>query len=106
MGGAHPDVVAGSRILRSVVRLYRHCLQLLRATSTNLRRRPGPVQAHATHGETSITDRPCQLHIRDAGRFRRAAARLRFDLHSPDPPFATGYLYSLMIKLHRSMTTS
>lgn len=24
----------------------------------------------------SITDRPCQLHIRDAGRFRRAAARL------------------------------
>jgi Endosomal/lysosomal potassium channel TMEM175 len=88
MGCAHHTRVAACRVLRSAVRVRRHCLQRIRAPHIGPSRHHPRVRAYAADGEAPITGCPCDPHHGDARCVRQAASRLRSDMWCPDPAFA------------------
>jgi hypothetical protein len=88
MGCAHHTRVAACRVLRSAVRVRRHCLQRIRAPRIGPSRHHPRVRAYAADGEAPITGRPCDLHHGYARCVRQAASLLRSDMWRPDPAFA------------------
>lgn len=110
MDRAHPALIDPSGILRSDLRVRGHRLQCVRAGSIRPSRGHQDIRTSATHGEASITHSSWNLRERHAGRFSRAAVRLRFSLQCPDSPLAAGgtrYLRRMadVETAHRSVKT-